>query len=424
MSSMERIVVVGGGLAGLRAAERLRELGFDGRLVIVGAERRGPYHRPALSKQLLTGELRGNDLDLRSYVELEADWRPATVARRLDTRRRVVELPGEEDLRYDGLVIATGVEPRHLPGAPRHDPRVHVLRTLRDGIALRRTLTERSGHVVVIGGGFTSCELASTMRAQGREVTLVSRGEVLLGRVFGKRMGAWVGDLHRSRGVSLALGAEVGHWIPHRSGLGLHLSTGQLLLADCVVLSVGSLPAVDWLRGSGLILEDGVLCEPTCHAVGASDVVAAGDVARWPNLRFGDSPQRIEHWINAAEMGRAAAESLLAGRDAAVPFTPVPRFWSELHGLRLQAAGVPALGEATTRLSGKESGRGVLGYLRRGRLVGVVGVDCPRGVLRWTPELGRRLRPTPFPRTPRPAGDPAVDRPTDVLPRVVVRVAK
>jgi len=412
---MERIVIVGAGLAGLRAAERFRELGFEGQLVIVGAERGRPYHRPALSKQLLTGELRGNDLTLRSYVELDAQWRPATMARRLDVRRRVVELPGEEELRYDGLVIATGVEPRHLPGAARHDPRVHMLRTLRDGIAVRRTLTEGSGPVAVIGGGFTSCEVASTLRTLGRDVTLVSRGDVLLKRVFGERMGAWFRELHRSRGVSLVLGTEIMNWIPHRSALGLHLSTGQLLMASCVVLSVGSVPAVGWLRGSGLTIEDGVLCEPTCHVVGAPDVVAAGDVARWPNLRYGPSPQRMEHWLNAAEMGRAAAESLLAGRDFAQPFTPLPRFWSEQHGLRLQAAGAPVLGESTIQLSGKEFGRGVTGYLRRGNLIGLVGLDSPRGMLRWTAELGRQCQParrrdsvtagqpTPYLTSPRPA---------------------
>lgn len=401
---MDRIVVAGAGLAGLRAAERLRELGFDGELVIVGAERQRPYHRPALSKQLLSGELRGNDLGLRSYVDLDARWRLGVPVCGLNVRRRVVSLPGDEELRYDGLVIATGVEPRHLPGAPRHDSRVHVLRTLRDGIAIRRALAASAEPVAVVGGGFTACEIASTMRELGRDVTVITRQDALLGKVLGRRMSHRITTLHRSRGVTLATGATVDHWIPVDYALGLHLSTGQLVMAGCVIVSVGAVPAVHWLRGSGLTLEDGVLCDPTCHVVGATDVVAAGDVARWPNLRFGDSPQRVEHWLNAAEMGRAAAESLLAGQAAARPFTPVPRFWSEQHGVRIQGAGALGLSDDTVLLSGKENGRGVRGYLRHGRLVGALALDSPQDMLHWTAETTRLTepvtrKPTPYPRS-------------------------
>ncbi|HEX3788325.1 MAG TPA: FAD-dependent oxidoreductase [Pseudonocardiaceae bacterium] len=392
MKADERIVVVGGGLAALRAAERFRELGFAGELTIVGAERYRPYHRPALSKQILSGELRLRDLGLESYVELDATWRFGTPALRVDPARHVVELPGAEELRYDGLVIATGVEPRHMPGAPRHDPRVHVLRTLRDAVAVQRNLRAGHGPVVVIGGGFTACELASTVRDLGREVTIVSRSKVLCGRVFGRELGERIGDLHRKHGVKLAMGAEVTHWMPQSWGLGLYLNTGQLIVADCVILAVGSVPTVQWLRGSGLVTEDGVLCRPSCHVQGASDIVAAGDVARWPNLRFEAVPRRVEHWINAVEMGRAAAESLLAGPTEAKPFTPLPRFWTEQHGVRLQAAGMPTLGQDTIRLTGKEGKRGVIGQVRGGRLIGVVGWDSPRSIIRWTAELERELR--------------------------------
>ena len=157
-----------------------------------------------------------------------------------------------------------------------------------------------------------------------------------------------------------------------------------------VVLAVGSVPVVDWLRGSGLDITDGVRCGPTCHVDGAEDVVAAGDVARWPNLRFDRTPRRVEQWLNGVEMGRAAAESLLAGRSSAVPFRPLPRFWSEQYGVRFQAAGLPALGERTVRLSGDpERGRGVVGYHSQGELLAVVGRDSPRKVLQWTSVLNR-----------------------------------
>lgn len=387
----DRIVVVGGGLAGLRAAERLRETGFTGELVIVGAERRRPYHRPALSKQLLTGELRPKDLALRSYLPLDAIWRRGAYVHKLDPRRHVLELAGDEEIRYDGLVIATGVQARHLPGAPRHDPRVHVLRTMADAIALQRSIATGNGRVVVIGGGFTACEVASTARELGCDVTILSRSKVLLGKVLGDEMGAETAELHRANGVRVELGVEVTQWLSQPWGVTMQLSTGRVVTATTVVLAVGSTPAVQWLRGSGLTLEDGVLCRPTCHVVGANDVVAAGDVARWPNLRFEASPRRIEHWMNAVDMGRAAADSLLAGATEARPFTPLPRFWSEQHGMHLQAAGMPALSQETVHLE-KRAGGDVTGYVRNGRLIGIVSRDSAREMLRWTEELKRELR--------------------------------
>lgn len=388
----ERIVVVGAGLAGLRAAERLRELGFSGELVIVGAERRRPYHRPALSKQMLTGQLRPKDLTLRSYVPLDAIWRRGAYVMKLDHRRHVVELAGDEEIKYDGLVIATGVQAKHLPGAPRHDPRVHVLRTMGDAIALQRSIALGDGKIVVIGGGFTAGEVASTARELGCQVTILSRSKVLLGKVVGREMGEQIAEMHRANGVRVETGVEVTHWLSQPWGVSMRISTGKQIVAGTVVLAVGSTPAVQWLRGSGLTLEDGVLCRPTCHVVGANDIVAAGDVARWPNLRFEATPRRVEHWMNAVDMGRAAAESLLAGAKAAQPFTPLPRFWSEQHGMHMQAAGMPVLSQDTIPLAHKPNGRGITGYVRNGRLIGIVGQDDPRGMIHWTAELKRELR--------------------------------
>lgn len=389
-----RIVIAGAGLAGLRAAERIRELGFDGEVVIIGEESRRPYHRPALSKQFLLGEQRPKELELRSYVDLDARWRLGVRVRGLDPARRVLELPGGEELTYDGLVIATGVQARHPAGAPVHDPRVSALRTVEEAVAVQRALNASAQPVVVVGGGFLACELASTLREFGRDVTLVARSPVLLGHVLGPAMGLAVARLHEARGVTLALGAQVRNWVPKDWGIGVHLSTGPVVVTGCIVLAVGSMPVVDWLRGSGLDVTDGVLCGPTCHVEGAEDVVAAGDVARWPNLRFDPTPRRVEHWLNAVEMGRAAAESLLAGRASAAAFRPLPRFWSEQHGVRFQAAGMPALGRQTVRLSGDaERGRGVIGYHARGRLRAVVGRDSPRKVLHWTGVLDRGFEP-------------------------------
>jgi NADPH-dependent 2,4-dienoyl-CoA reductase/sulfur reductase-like enzyme len=391
---MERIVIAGAGLAGLRAAERLREIGFGGQVTIVGEEPHKPYHRPALSKQFLTGEWKQRDLGVAAYTELSARWRLNCTARRLDPARRVVELAGGEELGYDGLIIATGVEPRRMPGIPWHDPRVHVLRTLGEANTLAANLAASKGRIAVIGTGFTGCELASTLREMNREVTLIGRSPTLFGKALGPRLGGTLADLHAGHGVDLALGVEIRVATPTLSGIVLVLSDDRLVIADCVVVSVGSLPGVSWLRSSGFILDDGILCESTCHVLGATDVVAAGDVACWPNLRFDPVPRRVEHWINAVEMGRAAAENLISGRAGARAFTPLPRFWSEQHKVRIQGAGMPSLADQSVRL-GMPAGRAegsVTMYTKAGQAVGVVGLDQPRTTLELFDQLDRQFQ--------------------------------
>jgi NADPH-dependent 2,4-dienoyl-CoA reductase/sulfur reductase-like enzyme len=408
MNRDERIVVVGAGLTGLRAAERLRELRFEGEIMLLGDEKLPPYHRPALSKQLLMGALRSSDLTLPAYEDLNAKWRFGTQVRQLVPHNKVLHLPGGEELTYDGLVIATGVEAKRPNDLPYYDPRVLVLRTMSDGMDLERVIGSTKGRVAVIGGGFTGCEIAASLRHLSREVTLIGRQDTLLGNVLGPELGAWLTNLHRDHGVDLALGNSVQDWSPGPEGIGLRLTDGTTLLASCVVVAAGTVPLTGWLRGSGLPLDNGVVCEPTCHVVGAEDVVAAGDVAQWPNLRFDNVPRRVEHWLNAVEMGRAAAESLLAGRAAAEPFTPMPRFWTEQYGVRIQAAGMPKLGKDIITLGTHDEGTGtVYGYSKEGRLMGVVGLDCPSSVLAWTDSVSRQ-NPAPRPRTTPATAEPAV----------------
>ncbi|MCE6995175.1 FAD-dependent oxidoreductase [Saccharothrix sp. S26] len=423
MKNEERVVIAGGGLAGLRAGERLRELGFRGEIVIVSAERHLPYHRPALSKEAINGELIASDLRLTISRELNAVWRLGTAATHLEPDRRVVGLPGGEELRYDGLVIATGVEPRHLAGAPRQDPRIHVLRTVDDAIAIKRAINATQGLVVVVGGGLIGCEMAASVKTMGRDVAIVSRSSALLGSAVGKNIADTVTEAHRVRGVRMAMGVKIRHWVRQAGGVAIHLSDGQVFFAAVVVIAVGASPSVAWLRGSGLVLEDGVLCDPTCHVVGGSDVVAAGDVARWPNLRFGGQPRRVEHWLNAVEMGRAAAENLLAGRESSRPFTPVPRFWTEQYGMRIQGSGLPALGKDTTTLAGSQKDhRTITGFIADGRLVGMVGLDAPTAMIKLSTELWRQNRvtaSTPPRRLPHQAPQPAAAaQPTTTQPAV------
>jgi NADPH-dependent 2,4-dienoyl-CoA reductase/sulfur reductase-like enzyme len=396
----ERIVIAGAGLAGLRAAERLRELGFDGEVVVLGAEPGIAYHRPALSKQLLTGAVSRAGTLLADPLEVDAEWRFDTPVTALSPNRQVVHLRDGE-LRYDGLIIATGVEPRRLPGAPHGHPRVAVVRTLADTIALKRALGTSPGPVAVIGDGFIGCEVASSLREMNREVVLFGRARALLADVLGPDIGDWLTALHTARGVRLELGTTIRRWRPGPTSVGIECADGRALDVACVVVAVGSVPAVSWLRGAKLPLDDGVVCGPTCHVGGSATIVAAGDVARWPNLRFGSTPHREEHWLNAVEMGRAAAENLFTGPQGSPAYTPVPRYWSEQHGVRIQVAGRPALATDTVLLESPVPGtRPITGFVRQGRLVGLVGLDSPAAVLHWTAELARQY-PAPAETRPR-----------------------
>lgn len=391
-----RIVIVGAGLAAVSAAERLRERGHEGEIVVVGDEPHRPYNRTPLSKGFLTGD---HDLSLRTYTPLRATWRTGTTATGLNTATREVLLPGGERLRYDGLVIATGVDARHLPGAPMHSRRVRTLRTLDDARALDTAL-DGARSVAVVGGGFIGCEIASTARERALDVTVIDLAPTLLAGSLGTAVGAAIGERHRAAGVRLHLGVAVTGWDESARGVSVHLADGEIVTADIAVVGVGTAPRTDWLTDTGWNLTGGVLCGPSTHVLDeyghpVGTVVAAGDVARWPNLRFDTVPRRVEHWLNAIEMGRAAADALLAGPTDAHPFTPTPRFWSHQHRARIQSAGMPALGTDITMLEGHlDASRFVVGYTRPAPgdgapvLVGAVAVDCPRTLIRWHSMIG------------------------------------
>lgn len=399
----ERVVIAGTGMAGLRAAERLRGNGFAGELVMIGQEPHRPYNRTPLSKGLLTGHRTVTDLALTTRGDLHAKWRTGTEITGLDIPGRKIILDHGEELWFDRLIIATGVHARHLPGAPMHSPHVWPLRTLADARAIDRAMV-RAKHVAVIGGGFIGCEIASTARERGLDATIIDRSPTLLHRSLGPALGADIGDVHRNAGVRLHLGVAVAGWTEHRRGVTLDLDDGERVTADLAIVGVGTEPATGWLAGSGLDNSDGILCDDTCHVLDTVGrpvlgITAAGDVARWPNQRFDNVPRRVEHWLNAIEMGQAAADALLLGA-AANPYSPVPRFWSRQHGVRIQSTGMPSLGTGMTILEGSvRKRRFVAGFTRNEpagpRLVGAVSLDAPRALMRWHDRIGSTSTATP-----------------------------
>jgi 3-phenylpropionate/trans-cinnamate dioxygenase ferredoxin reductase component len=375
------VIVVGASLAGLRAVETLRREGYDGRLVLVGAEPRLPYDRPPLSKRFLAGALQPADVELRAqpYDDLDVELRLGRRAVSLELTDRVVELDDGERLSFDGLVVATGAVPRAVPGTEQIDG-VFVLRTLDDALAIRARLEHRP-RVAVVGAGFIGSEVAATCRAAGLAVTVVEALPAPMVRGLGEVLGGVCADLHRDHGVDLRLGVGVAAVEGAGRAERLRLTDGTTVDADVVVVGVGVRPAIDWLEGSGLVLEDGVVCDETLRA--APGVVAAGDVVRWPHGLFDGALVRLEHWTNATEQGVAAARRLLHG-DAPDPehFAPVPFVWSDQYDRKIQSVGSFRGDDRMEIVHGSlEERRFVAAFGRAGRLVGALGFSMPPKVM-------------------------------------------
>jgi 3-phenylpropionate/trans-cinnamate dioxygenase ferredoxin reductase subunit len=425
------IAVVGAGLAGLRACEGLRERGFEGRITLIGDEPHAPYDRPPLSKQFLAGDW---DLDRvvlappdrLAALELELRRGPSHRAVRLDLAARRLSLASGESVSFDGLVLATGSAARRLPGVSEL-PGTYVLRTLDDALALRDVLGRPGVRLALAGAGFIGLEVAATARRLGAEVTIVEPLDVPLGRVLGPVAGGACEHMHREEGVRFhlqtvietvetvetveaveAVEAGAGGGVGEAQPLRCHLSNGETLECDAILVGIGAAPSLGWLKGSGLSAgPDGIVCDETLLA--APGVVVAGDVARWPlpirtagptrGLTGMPAPEtvRVEHRTNAAEQGGYAAQTLLAhlglapaAASADEPSYAVPYVWSDQYNVKIQVLGLPRPDDEVVVVEGDPAERRFLAlHGRGGRLVGVVGFARPRHVMNLRPFLER-----------------------------------
>jgi NADPH-dependent 2,4-dienoyl-CoA reductase/sulfur reductase-like enzyme len=384
LGAMNRIVVVGASLAGLRAAESLRTGGYSGTITLIGAEPHEPYDRPPLSKALLKGDWEPERVQLRKSSEiegLELDLRLGVAATALDAANRCVTLDTGDVVSGDGVIIATGSAPRALPNQPELDG-VVMLRTLDDSLDLRRRLADHP-KVVVIGAGFIGLEVAATAAQTGCSVTVLEFASAPLIRGLGSEMGEVVARVHERNGVTVRCGVPVTAILGDQRVTGVLLADGEIVPADVVVVGIGVAPATQWLAGSGLELRDGIVCDDCLRA--APGVYAAGDCARWVNNLFGDAGEemRIEHWTNAAEQGAAAAGNLLselAGADR-IAYAPVPFFWSDQFDSRIQFVGRAHGNDEIRVVAGDLDGKFAALYGHGGRLRGVLGVSLPRTVM-------------------------------------------
>ncbi|MDG2048695.1 MAG: FAD-dependent oxidoreductase [Myxococcota bacterium] len=392
IEKMERIVVVGSSLAGLRTIEALRRRGHEGEIVALSAESDWPYDRPPLSKQFLKGDWEIDKLSLRrqGFDDLGVEWRLGVSAHSLDLAGRRVALSTGDSVEYDGLVLATGASPRMIPGMADREG-VHVLRSLEDARGLRAAL-DQGGRLVVIGAGFIGMEVAASARERGLEVVVIEAMEAPLLRGLGRRLGELVGQRHRDHGVDLRCGVGVQGLLGEGAVSGLSLSDGSTLEAQNVLVGIGVVPEVAWLEGSGLEVDNGILCDAT-GATSTEGVVAVGDCARWFSPRRGEAV-RHEHWTSAVEQSEVAATRLLCGAAEAKPLDSVAYVWSDQFEMRLALVGEPAAGDTMHVSHGALNEDRFLALLgRQSRLVGAVSMKRPRplNVARGLLEKGASL---------------------------------
>ncbi|WP_330255761.1 FAD-dependent oxidoreductase [Nocardia sp. NBC_00565] len=372
-----RVLVVGASASGLSTVEALRRKKYAGTITVLGDEPHAPYDRPPLSKQVLSGAWEPEKATLRTQetlVALDAEFVLGDPAIALAAATRTVRTESGRELRADAIVIATGVRARRWPGQADLAG-VHVLRALDDALALRADLL-RCSRLVVVGEGVLGAEIAATARTLGLDVTMTGPQPAPMALQVGALVSNQLAQLHTERGVRLRLGTGVRNLVGADGRVtGVELGTGEVLPADVVVVAIGAIPATGWLEGSGLLLDNGVVCDSRCRA--AEGIYAVGDVARWQHEHFGGLI-RLENRTNATEQSAAVAAVLL-GEDQ--PYAPVPYFWTDQFGAKLMVHGVIRTDAEVDIVEGDVADRRfVARYRSDGVVTGVLGWNMPKQV--------------------------------------------
>jgi NADPH-dependent 2,4-dienoyl-CoA reductase/sulfur reductase-like enzyme len=335
------VVIAGGGLAAQRAVETLRRNGYDGPIRLIADEPVAPYDRPPLSKDYLAGKLDDAALSLRPdgwHAEHDIDLLTGERATALDITRQEIELASGRRLAFSELVIATGATPRTLRGTEGFD-NVHALRTRCHARRLRDALLPGS-RLAIIGAGFIGLEVAATATRLGVDVTIIEAAEAPLAAILGPMVGSWFAALHRQEGVVVHVGARLARLHGRTTVTAIELDDGRRIACDAVLVAVGTEPATDWLRESGLG-DRGVPVDAGGRTA-VPGIYAAGDASRPFDKRSG-AHVRTEHWEAAARQGAAVARAIL-GLDPQA--RAIPSFWSDQHGLRIQYLGHAHAGDA------------------------------------------------------------------------------
>jgi 3-phenylpropionate/trans-cinnamate dioxygenase ferredoxin reductase component len=336
MSTEQTFVIVGASLAGAKAAEALRAEGFDGHLMLIGAEKERPYERPPLSKEYLRGEAGREKVYVHPksfYAHHSIDLRLGRTAVHLNASAKELTLDNGERLRYNRLLLTTGAEPRQLRIPGNELDGVLYLRSVNDSDVLRERL-DRGGTVVVVGGGWIGAEVAASARQRGLEVTLIDPNEVPLERVLGIEVGSVYRDIHAGHGVQLLMGTGVAAFEGDRAVERVRTSDGRQLECDFVVVGVGVQPRVGLAARAGIAVNDGIIVDEHLQTSGPG-VFAAGDVARAHHPFYGQGI-RVEHWSNALNQGPAAARAMLGHMDA---YDRVPYFFSDQYDVSMEYSG-------------------------------------------------------------------------------------
>jgi NADPH-dependent 2,4-dienoyl-CoA reductase/sulfur reductase-like enzyme len=412
-----RIVIVGASLAGLRAAEALRDEGFTGKLTLIGDEKQEPYDRPPLSKQVLKGWVPADHTLLPRSRDIDAEWRLGVAASGLDRKTKTVRLATGDQVPFDRLLIATGVRSR--PWFNKAEAELEGLFTIRtsdDAGRLQTALAAKPRRVLIIGAGFIGSEMASVCRELGLEVTVAERAEAPLVGALGGVIGKVAAEMQREHGVDLRTGVSVQKLEGDAAGhvRRARLSDGTTLDVDVVVASLGSIRNTEWLEDAGLATGFwGVACDAGCrafdiHGVVTDNIFVAGDIARAPHVLYEYQFLSLEHWDNAVSGAQVAAHNMVSLEPDRKPHLPLPGFWSGQFGVNIKGVGVQSFGDEVVITQGSvRERRFAAAYGKRGRIVGAITFNHGK----WLEYYGALIeKSAPFP------PPPGYDEPPDMTP--------